>query len=92
MSSTTLDATTLACPDSRAATRRARPEGLHRLVLVIGMALASWARNRADQKAIARTRHPLSALSDSERAELYREASRLRDQAYASRANWHVIG
>lgn len=87
-----MTATTIPCPDSRAATRRARPEGVHRLVMIFGMALAGWARNRADQKAMARTRHPLSALSDNERAELYTEASRLRDQAYASRANWHVIG
>ncbi|HEU4808571.1 MAG TPA: hypothetical protein VFT01_09935 [Homoserinimonas sp.] len=87
-----MTATTIPCPDSRAAARRARPEGVHRLVLVFGISLANWARNRADQKALARTRHPLSALSDSERVELYREASQLRDQAYAGRANWHVIG
>ncbi|MEX1078794.1 MAG: hypothetical protein WED09_06770 [Homoserinimonas sp.] len=87
-----MTATTIPCPDSQAAARRARPEGVHRLVMILGVTLANWARNRADQKAMVRTRHPLSALSDHERVELYREATRLRDQAYAGRGNWHVIG
>lgn len=90
MTATTLaaSASTLACPEPQAA----RPEGLHRLVMVFGMALADWARKRADQKAMARDRHPLSALSDHERATLYREATQLREQTYAGLGRWHVTG
>lgn len=91
MTATTLAATTMPCPDSQVV-RRARPQGVHRLVLIFGMALTSWARNRADEKAMARTRHPLSALSDHERVQLYREATELREHAYASRSSWHVTG
>jgi hypothetical protein len=91
MTATTL-ATTLACPESPVASRRARPEGVHRLAMILGLAMASWARNRADQKAMARSRHPLAALSDQERVELYREATQLREHAYANRSGWHVVG
>jgi len=62
------------------------------MVLIFGMALAGWAQERADRKALARTRHPLSALSDHERVTLYREATELRESAYASRSSWHVTG
>lgn len=92
MTAATLTATTRACPESQAAARRARPQGVHRLVMIFGMALTAWAQGRADQKAMARTRHPLSALNDHERAELYRQASELREQNYASRSRWHVTG
>jgi hypothetical protein len=58
----------------------------------VGMALESWAQGRADQKAMARTRSPLAGLSDHEQAKLFREATLLREQAYADRARWHVTG
>jgi hypothetical protein len=86
-----MTATTIPCPDQRRATHRARPEGVYRLVLVVGMALSSWARSRADHKAMTRKPTPLAELSDHERMQLYREATELRDGAYASRALYHVI-
>jgi hypothetical protein len=88
---------TATCPESR---RSAQPQGLDRLVMVVGLALESWALSHADrkalghadQKAMVRTRSPLSALSDYEQVSLYREATQLREQAYADRARWHVTG
>lgn len=80
---------TATCPESR---RSAQPQGLDRLVMVVGLALESWAQSHADQKAMVRARSPLSALSDHEQVSLYREATQLREQAYADRARWHVTG
>jgi hypothetical protein len=62
------------------------------MVMVLGVTLESWAQSRADRKALARERSPLAALSDHEQAMLYREATQVRDQTYADRARWHVIG
>lgn len=70
----------------------ARPRGFERTVMLIGMAMTSWASERADSKEMRRRRSPLSNLSDAERADLYREATALRDAAYAERARWHAIG
>jgi len=77
------------CPESR---RSVQPQGLDRLVMVLGLALESWAQAHADRKAMARGRSPLAGLSDHERTMLYREATQLREQAIADRGRWHVIG
>jgi len=80
---------TATCPESR---RSVQPQGLDRLVMVLGLTLESWAQARADQKALARRRTPLSGLSDHEQSLLFREATELREQAIADRGRWHVIG
>ncbi len=84
--------TAIPCPLATSTARRARPEGLERAVMLVGVAMTRWARERADVRAMKRRRSPLTGLSDSERAELYREASALREGMYADRARWHVIG
>jgi hypothetical protein len=80
---------TATCPESR---RSVQPQGLERQVMILGLALESWAQHRADQKALARTRSPLSGLSRHEQQLLFREATLLREQAIADRGRWHVIG
>ena len=77
------------CPD---VTREAQLRGVERAVMLLGLAMTRWARERADAKAMSRRRSPLANLSDAERADLYREATALRDAAYAERARYHAIG
>jgi hypothetical protein len=78
-------------PESR---RSVQPQGLDRLVMILGLALECWALDHADQKALTRTRarSPLSELSRHEQQLLFREATLLREQAIADRGRWHVIG
>lgn len=90
--------TAIPCPVGAMTARRARPEGLDRAVMLAGLAITKWARQRADAKALRPRRsalfrlNDLSGLNDSERAELYREATAIREAANAERARWHAIG
>lgn len=84
--------TAIPCPAAASSVSGSRPEGFERAVMLVGEALAEWARERADLKAMKRSRSPLAGLSDWEVAALYREAAVLRDGASADRARWHVIG
>ena len=81
--------TAIQCPD---VTRETRPRGVERAVMLLGLAMTRWATERADTKAMSRHRSPLANLSDWERADLYREATALREAAYAERARYHAIG
>jgi hypothetical protein len=60
--------------------------------MLLGITLTEWAHGRADRRAMTRQRSPLAGLSDHEQAQLYREATALRDQAYSDRSRYHVIG
>ena len=71
---------------------QSRLQGVDRLVMLAGTTMASWAQEHADRKAMARQSTPLGGLSDHERAQLYREATALRDKAYSARSLYHVIG
>lgn len=84
--------TAIQCPDVASGAHQERIDGLERAVMLIGTAMTNWARERAEAKAMSRRRSALSNLSDAERADLYREATALRDAAYAERARWHAIG
>lgn len=89
----TMTATTaMSYPTAPSNAQRACPEGVDRAILQLGTWLTEWAQNRADRKAAVRRSSGLSALSDHERAQLYREVTTLRESAYAERAHWHVIG
>ena len=79
----------ITCPDVR---QRVRPHGFERAVMLLGLAMTHWARERADGKAMRARRAPLANLSDAERADLYRESTALRDAVYAQRTQWHAIG
>ena len=81
--------TAISCPTT---TQRARPRGFERAVMLVGLALTRWGRERAESKLARQARHPLASLSDGERAAVYRESSELRDAAYAQRAQWHLLG
>lgn len=80
----------ISCPEM---THRARPQGLERAVLLLGLAMTKWAREHADGRAMrAARRAPLAGLSDAERADLYRESTALREAALVQRVQWHAIG
>lgn len=81
-----MSTTAIQCPVS------ARPTGFDRAVMVLGNAMTDWAQHHADAKAMRRRRGSLAYLSDAERADLYREATALREAAYAGRVQWHAIG
>jgi hypothetical protein len=88
MSSTTA----IPCPATQDRVNESGPQGIDRLVMLTGVTMTNWAQRRADRKAMARSSTPLAGLSDHERVQLYREATALRDGAYAELSRYHVIG
>ena len=85
-------ATAIPCPGTQDRAAHSGVQGVDRLVMVVGTTLSNWAQEHADRKAMARRSTPLSALSAHEQAQLHREASALRDEAYSARSLYHVIG
>jgi hypothetical protein len=88
MSSTTA----IPCRETQDLAHVSSPQGVNRLVMLVGITMTDWAQRRADRRAMARRSTPLALLSDHERVQLYREATALRDEAYSARARYHVIG